>query len=114
MYDLFVTRYFDAMLLHVDGAAMLRYFKRTNIYPFHLAVNSPISNGERWGKGEQRCEVLDGRGIGTRKRVKYMYNDCSATERARIGQYAAEIGPARAVHYFSMVFDKMVSENNEW
>ena len=89
---------------------MLRYLKGTNIYPRHLAVDSPISNRERCGNGERRCEALDGRGTGTQKHVKYDY---SATERARIGWYAAENGPARAVHYFSMIFDKMVSEKNE-
>ena len=45
---------------------------------------------------------------GTRKRIKY--NDYLATERARIDQYAAENGPARAVHYFSKVLDKKVPE----
>ena len=45
---------------------------------------------------------------GTRKRVKY--NDYSATERARISQYAAENGSACAVCYFSKVLDKKVPQ----
>ena len=62
---------------------------------------------EKANKGVQ-CSMEE---VGTRKRVKY--NDYSATEGARIGQYAAENGPARAVSYFSKVLDKMVPEKNE-
>ena len=49
---------------------------------------------------------------GTWKRVEY--NNYSATERARIGQYAAENGPARAVRRFSKVLDKKVPETMAW
>ena len=45
----------------------------------------------------------------TRKRVKYNKN-YSATDSARIGQYAAENGLARAVRHISMVVDKKAPE----
>ena len=39
------------------------------------------------------------------KRVKYMYNEYSGKERARIGKYAAENGVTCAVRHFSKVLD---------
>ena len=104
LLDVIVTRYFDATLLHVDAAAMLRYFKRTNpLATLPSTVPSLMGKDvEKVNEGAKRS-MEEG---GTRKRVKY--NDYSATERARIGQHAAENGPARAVHHFSKVLDKKV------
>ena len=50
---------------------------------------------------QRQCEALMEREASEIKRVKY--NDYTATERAQIGKYAAENGPACAVRHFSQV-----------
>ena len=98
------------MLPYVDAAAMLRYFNRPNT-PATLLLTVPSLTGkdvEKVNEGAKRS-MEEG---GTRKRVKY--NDYLAIERARIGQYAAKNGSARAVRYFSKVLDKKVPEKNEY
>ena len=106
LLDIIVTRYFDATLLPVDAAAMLHYFKRINP-PATLPSTVPSLMGKDVEKVNEgvKCSMEEG---GTRKHVKY--NDYLATERARIGQYATENGPARAVCHFSKVLDKKVPE----
>ena len=106
LLDVIVTLYFDAMLLHVDAAAMLCYFKRTNT-PATLSLPSTVPSlmGKDVEKGNEGVKHSMEE-VGTRKCVKYDY---SAIERARIGQYAAENVPARAVRYFSKVLDRMVN-----
>ena len=84
LLDVIVTCYFDATLLHVDAAAMLRYFNRTNYPPTTLPLTVPSLTGkdvEKVNEGVKRS-MEEG---STRKRVKY--NNYSATERVRIGQY---------------------------
>ena len=88
---------------------MLHYSKRTN-----TPATLPSTVPSLMGKDVEKANVGVKRSmeeVGTQKRVKY--NNYSATERARIGQYAAENGPARAVRYFSKVLDKMVPEKND-
>ena len=43
--------------------------------------------------------------------TRVMYNGYSATERAKIGKYAAENGPTRASRHFSEVLEKKVPES---
>ena len=86
LLDVVVTRYFDAMLLHMDAVAMLHYFKRTNpLATLPSTIPSLMGKDvDKVNKGVKRS-MEEG---GARKRVKY--NNYLATERARIGQYAAE------------------------
>ena len=84
LLDVIITCYFDATVLHVDAAAMLRYFKRTKYPPTTLLLTVPSLTGkdvEKVNEGVKRS-MEEGN---TRKRVKY--NNYSAAERARIGQY---------------------------
>ena len=43
---------------------------------------------------------------GTSKKGRGKYNDYTAEERAKIGKYAEENGPARAVRHFSKILDR--------
>ena len=43
--------------------------------------------------------------------TRVLYNGYSATERAKIGKYAAENGPTRASRHFSEVLEKKVPES---
>ena len=45
LLDVILTCYFDATLLPVDAAAMLRYFKRTNYPPITLPLTVPSLMG---------------------------------------------------------------------
>ena len=47
---------------------------------------------------------------GTSKKGRGKYNDYTAEERAKIGKYAAENGPARAVRHFSKILNKKLPE----
>ena len=44
LYDVIVTRYFDATLFYVDAAAMLRYFKGTNTPAYSRYLSRYVAN----------------------------------------------------------------------
>ena len=47
---------------------------------------------------------------GASGKVRGKYNECTAEERAQIGKYAAEHGPAKAVRHCSKLFGRQVPE----
>lgn len=81
---------------------MLRYFKRVP------TEATSLTEAELQHANDEVTRVLEEGSSTSGKRGKY--NDYTPEERAKIGKYAAENGPARAVRHFSKTMSKKLPE----
>lgn len=96
----------DYLSPRTRNMAMFRYLKRER--PACPAKVPSLSEEEvhRVNEDVKRTMEQDE----TSKKGRGKYNDYTAKERAQIGKYAAENGPARAVRHFSSILDRKLPE----
>ena len=90
---------------------MLRYFKRRPTGPpLPTEVNS-LTKAEVQRANDEVKNVLASIEESSSSGKRNKYNEYTAEERAKIGKYAAENGPARAVRHFSTIMTRKLPES---